>query len=61
MPPAAQLFYLLGVAENEPEEIAALLASQCGLRGRTVAQRRAQNERLWIMRFERDGEARVAS
>ena len=47
------LFYLLGVAENDPEGIAALLESQYGFTSRLVAERRAQNERLFVMCFER--------
>mmetsp|Transcript_24998 Transcript_24998/g.67059 ORF Transcript_24998/g.67059 Transcript_24998/m.67059 type:complete len:229 (+) Transcript_24998:241-927(+) len=50
----AGLFYLLGVAENEPEEIARLLEAQHGLHGELIAQRRAQNERLWVWRFSRE-------
>ena len=46
-------FYLLGVAENEPDEIARVLAERCGLEAFLVAERRAQNERLFVMRFAR--------
>eukprot|EP00320_Phaeocystis_rex_P000018 CAMPEP_0119080400 /NCGR_PEP_ID=MMETSP1178-20130426/111790_1 /TAXON_ID=33656 /ORGANISM="unid sp, Strain CCMP2000" /LENGTH=230 /DNA_ID=CAMNT_0007062995 /DNA_START=172 /DNA_END=864 /DNA_ORIENTATION=+ len=49
------VFYLLGVRENEPDEIAELLAAQ-GFSARTVAERRAQNERLFVMRFAREGQ-----
>ena len=44
----------LGVAENEPEEIAAVLKAQHELHGKLIAQRRAQNERLWVWRFSRE-------
>ena len=47
------VFYLLGVAENDPEEIRTMLLSQHQLEGYTVAERRAQNERLFVMRFQR--------
>ena len=46
------LFYLLGVAENDREEIATILRAQ-GLGADLVAERRAQNERLFVMRFSR--------
>jgi release factor glutamine methyltransferase len=46
-------FYLLGVRENDPDEIAAQLAAH-GLRSHVVAERRAQNERLFVMRFTRE-------
>jgi len=49
------VFYLLGVKENAPAEIAELLAAQ-GFASRTVAERRAQNERLFVMRFAREGQ-----
>ena len=47
------VFYLLGVAENEPHEIARVLREQCGLEEHLVAERRAQNERLFVRRFAR--------
>ncbi len=47
------LFYLLGVAENEPDEIAALLREQACLEATVIAERRAQNERLFVMRCRR--------
>ena len=47
------LFYLLGVAENAVDEIAALLKEHAGLEGALVGERRAQNERLWVWRFAR--------
>lgn len=47
------VFYLLGVAENDPEEIAHMLLAQHQLQSHVVAERRAQNERLFVMRFER--------
>lgn len=46
------VFYLLGVAENDPAEIAARLGAD-GFEATTVAERRAQNERLFVMRFAR--------
>jgi len=47
-------FYLLGVRENDPDDIAARLAEH-GLRSHdVVAERRAQNERLFVMRFARE-------
>ena len=36
------LFYLLGVAENDRDEIAALLKEQAGLECELIAERRAQ-------------------
>lgn len=48
------VFYLLGVRENAPDEIAALLREQ-GFTARTIAERRAQNERLFVMAFSREG------
>jgi len=48
------LFYLLGVVENEPDEIAALLREHAGLRSAVIAERRAQNERLFVMRCQRE-------
>jgi release factor glutamine methyltransferase len=47
------IFYLLGVAENDPTEIAELLRDQHGFNSRLIAERRAQNERLFVMAFER--------
>ena len=44
---AARLFYLLGVAENEPDEIVAWLGER-GFTATTVGERRAQNERLFV-------------
>jgi len=52
------VFYLLGVRENEPDEIAALLRPQ-GFDAVTVAERRAQNERLFVMRFSREAVEKV--
>lgn len=49
-------FYLLGVRENAPEEIAMQLREQ-GFGARTVAERRAQNERLFVMCFSREAAA----
>lgn len=53
---ARGLFYLLGVAENDPDEIAALLREQAGLQSTIIAERRAQNERLFVMRCQRGGQ-----
>lgn len=50
------VFYLLGVRENAPDEIAAALRAQ-GFSATVLAERRAQNERLFVMRFSRDGGA----
>lgn len=47
------IFYLLGVAENDPQEIADMLRDQHGFSSRLIAERRAQNERLFVMAFER--------
>jgi len=47
------VFYLLGVRENEPDELIAILA-QAGLHATVVAERRAQNERLFVLRASRD-------
>ena len=47
------LFYLLGVAENDPQEIAEYLLAQHGFTSKLVGERRAQNERLFVMRFEK--------
>ena len=46
------LFYLLGVKENEPEELGEMMGKE-GFTSETIAQRRAQNERLFVMRFSR--------
>ena len=46
-------FYLLGVRENDPDELASVLGAQ-GLRCRIIAERRAQNERLFVLRAHRD-------
>lgn len=47
------LFYLLGVAENDPQEIAELLLEQHGLSSQLLVERRAQNERLFVLRSSR--------
>ena len=47
------VFYLLGVAENDFDEIAQALREQAGLEVKLIAERRAQNERLWVMRASR--------
>jgi release factor glutamine methyltransferase len=47
------VFYLLGVSENDPQEIARMLLEEQQLESHMVAERRAQNERLFVMRFSR--------
>mmetsp|Transcript_22540 Transcript_22540/g.48674 ORF Transcript_22540/g.48674 Transcript_22540/m.48674 type:complete len:246 (-) Transcript_22540:528-1265(-) len=47
------VFYLLGVRENDPSELISILA-QSGLCAVIVAERRAQNERLFILRARRE-------
>lgn len=54
------VFYLLGVAENAPDEIARALREAHGLVCTTVAARRAQNERLFVMRCARPWEEEAA-
>lgn len=51
------VFYLLGVAENAPDEIASelRLREQAGLRSTVIAERRAQNERLFVTRCVCEG------
>ncbi|XP_076579922.1 methyltransferase N6AMT1 [Chaetodon auriga] len=46
------LFYLVAIAENDPEEIIRLLG-QSGLRGESCLSTRAGNERLSVLRFHR--------
>ncbi|XP_068446745.1 methyltransferase N6AMT1 [Clinocottus analis] len=46
------LFYLITIAENEPEEIISLLG-KWGLSGETRMSTRAGNERLSVLRFHR--------
>ncbi|XP_034408027.1 methyltransferase N6AMT1 isoform X2 [Cyclopterus lumpus] len=46
------LFYLITIAENEPEEIIRLLGKH-GLKGETRMSTRAGNERLSVLRFNR--------
>lgn len=46
------LFYLVTVAENDPEEIIQLLG-QSGLRGESHLSTRAVNERLSVLRFQK--------
>uniref|UniRef100_A0A3Q3WVM8 Methyltransferase HEMK2 n=1 Tax=Mola mola TaxID=94237 RepID=A0A3Q3WVM8_MOLML len=46
------LFYLVTIAENDPEEIISLLG-QCGLKGESFMCKRAGNERLAVLRFHR--------
>lgn len=50
------IFYLLGIEENNRGEISRILCETQGLSGRLIAERRAQNERLWVMRFSRYSE-----
>lgn len=47
------LFYLITIAENDPEEIIHLL-SQSGLKGELCLSTRARNERLFVLRFHRN-------
>ncbi|KAM4710829.1 methyltransferase N6AMT1-like isoform 1-T3 [Anableps anableps] len=47
------LFYLITIAENNPEEIIGLLG-QCGLEGESCLSTRAGNERLSVLRFHRN-------
>ncbi|XP_054479938.1 methyltransferase N6AMT1 [Anoplopoma fimbria] len=46
------LFYLITIAENEPEEIIRILG-KCGLKGEPCMSTRAGNERLSVLRFQR--------
>ncbi|XP_026217260.1 methyltransferase N6AMT1 [Anabas testudineus] len=46
------LFYLVTIAENNPEEIISLLGKH-GLRGESCLSTRAGNERLSVLRFHR--------
>ncbi|XP_070786503.1 methyltransferase N6AMT1 isoform X3 [Enoplosus armatus] len=46
------LFYLITIAENDPEDIIRLLG-KCGLRGESCLSTRAGNERLSVLRFHR--------
>lgn len=46
------LFYLITIAENDPEEILQLLGKH-GLRGESCLSTRAGNERLSVLRFHR--------
>ncbi|XP_056157136.1 methyltransferase N6AMT1 isoform X2 [Lampris incognitus] len=46
------VFYLITIEENNPEEIIRL-QGECGLRGVSCLSRRAGNERLSVLRFER--------
>ncbi|XP_034033103.1 methyltransferase N6AMT1-like isoform X3 [Thalassophryne amazonica] len=47
------LFYLITIAENDPEEIICLLGKH-GLRGESCLSTRAGNERLSVLRFHRN-------
>ena len=49
---ARGVLFLLGVRENDPGELIALLGV-AGMRAAIVAERRAQNERLFVIRAER--------
>ena len=46
------LFYLITIAENDPEEIIRILGD-CGLKGESCLSTRAGNERLSVLRFQR--------
>ncbi|KAG7503780.1 hemK methyltransferase family member 2 [Solea senegalensis] len=48
------LFYLIAVAENDPEEIIRSLGNY-GLTGESCLSTRARNERLSVLRFHRKG------
>ncbi|KAL7369518.1 hypothetical protein ABVT39_001521 [Epinephelus coioides] len=57
LPVVAQLlsstvFYLITIAENDPEDIICLLG-KCGLRGESCLSTRAGNEKLSVLRFQR--------
>nr|CAD67774.1 putative methylase [Tetraodon nigroviridis] len=58
LPVVAQLlstegsFYLITIAENDPEDIITALSLQ-GLQGESFLSRRAGNERLSVLRFQR--------
>jgi release factor glutamine methyltransferase len=47
------VFYLLGVVENDLEQISEVLRTLHGLESQVLAERRAQNERLFVARFWR--------
>ncbi|XP_008323103.1 methyltransferase N6AMT1 [Cynoglossus semilaevis] len=47
------LFYLITIAENDPEEIIRLLGIH-GLKGESTLSTRARNESLSVLRFHRD-------
>jgi len=47
-------FYLVGVTQNKPEEIAARMKADGGLCGEIVLRRRAGGEHLFVLRFTRD-------
>ncbi|XP_062236519.1 methyltransferase N6AMT1 [Platichthys flesus] len=49
---ATGLFYLITIAENEPEDIIRLLGTR-GLEGESCLSTRAGNERLSVLRFHR--------
>lgn len=52
------LFYLMTIAENDPEEIIRLLG-QRGLQGESCLSTRAGNERLSVLRFHRRQENKL--
>jgi release factor glutamine methyltransferase len=49
------VFYLITVDDNDPDEIAAILARQ-GLSATVVLRKKARNEKLQVMRFARASE-----
>ena len=49
------VFYLLGVQENDRDEIEDIMRETHGMRSRLIAERRAQNKRLFVVRFDRGG------
>ncbi|CAJ1086780.1 methyltransferase N6AMT1 [Xyrichtys novacula] len=46
------LFYLIAIAENDPDEMIGLM-DKCGLKGESFMATRAGNERLSVLRFHR--------
>src|SRR5690242_8281321 len=47
------VFYLVVIAENDPDDICAIMSKQ-GFSAKSVAARKAGNERLQILRFWRE-------
>ena len=47
------LFYLVAVYENKPQEIISKMTANYGLRSSIVLERRAKNESLYILRFQK--------